>query len=87
VYGKGTCGTKGMSPFLGNFIQRNIAIMKDAVKIRLTYESPLLNLPTFPKAELKKIVTDSLKINKVRNYKVEVLNEKDEVVLKFKFAG
>jgi len=59
--------------------------MKETIKIKLTHESPVLNvIPLLKKTELKKTVIQSLKISKHRMYQVEVLNEKGEVVLKFK---
>jgi len=59
--------------------------MKETIKIKLTHESPVLNVPSvLKKTELKKTVIQSLKISKNRTYQVEVLNEKGEIVLKFK---
>jgi hypothetical protein len=59
--------------------------MKETYKIRLTHESPTLNVtPLIKKTELKKTVIQALKISKNRTYQVEVLNEKNEVILKFK---
>ena len=57
----------------------------EKIRIRLTHISPELNVtPMIKKTDLKKTVIQSLKISKSRTYQVEVLNEKDEVVLKFK---
>ena len=59
--------------------------MKETYKIRLTHESPRLSVTeSIKKTDLKKTVIQSLKINRNRTYQVEVLNEKNEVVLKFK---
>ncbi len=59
--------------------------MKETIKIKLTHISPVLNVtPMLKKTDLKKTVIQSHKISKNRTYQVEVLNEKDEVVLKFK---
>jgi len=61
--------------------------MKETIKIRLIHESPTLNVtPLLKKTELKKTVIQSLKISKNRTYQVEVIKEKNEVVLKFKHA-
>ena len=58
---------------------------RETIKIRLTHESPILNVPeSLKKTELKNTVIQSLKISKNRAYQVEVLNDKGEVVLKFK---
>jgi hypothetical protein len=57
----------------------------EKIKIKLTHISPVLNVtPMMKKTDLKKTVIQSLKISKNRTYNVEVLNEKDEVLLKFK---
>lgn len=57
----------------------------EKIKIKITHTSPALNVtPMMKKADLKKTVIQSLKISKNRTYNVEVLNEKDEVLLKFK---
>lgn len=59
--------------------------MKETIKIRLVHESPMLNVSAeLKKTDLKKTVIQSLKITKNRMYQVEVLNEKNEVVLRFK---
>jgi hypothetical protein len=59
--------------------------MIEKIRIRLTHISPALNvIPMIKKTDLKKTVVQSLKISKNRTYNVEVLNEKDEVLLKFK---
>jgi hypothetical protein len=59
--------------------------MMEKIKIKLTHISPVLNVtPMMKKTDLKKTVIQSLKISKNRTYNVEVLNEKDEVLLKFK---
>jgi hypothetical protein len=59
--------------------------MKETIKIKLTHESPTMNVtPLLKKTELKKTVIQALKISKNRTYQVEVVNEKGEVVLKFK---
>ena len=57
----------------------------EKIKIKLTHVSPELSVtPMMKKTDLKKTVIQSLKISKNRTYNVEVLNEKNEVVLKFK---
>ncbi|HEV8513168.1 MAG TPA: hypothetical protein VGQ59_07815 [Cyclobacteriaceae bacterium] len=57
----------------------------EKIKIKLTHISPELNVtPMMKKTDLKKTVIQSLKISKTRTYNVEVLNEKGEVLLKFK---
>ncbi|HEV8512211.1 MAG TPA: hypothetical protein VGQ59_03010 [Cyclobacteriaceae bacterium] len=61
--------------------------MKETFKIRLTHESPTLSVTeSIKKTDLKKTVIQSLKINRNRTYQVEVLNEKGEVVIKFKHS-
>jgi len=72
--------------FLYFNVQRTNA-MKETIKIKLVHESPALNVsPLLKKTDLKKTVIQSLKVSKNRTYNVEVLNEKGEVVLKFKHA-
>ena len=57
----------------------------EKIRIKLTHISPELNVtPTLKKTDLKKTVIQSLKISKNRTYNVEVLDEKNEVLLKFK---
>lgn len=59
--------------------------MMEKIRIKLTSISPELNVtPMIKKTDLKKTVVQALKISKNRTYSVEVLNEKDEVLLKFK---
>jgi hypothetical protein len=57
----------------------------EKIKIKLTHISPVMNVTeVIKKTDLKKTVIQSLRISKNRTYNVEVLNEKDEVLIKFK---
>ena len=59
--------------------------MMEKIRIKLTHITPELNItPMIKKTDLKKTVVQALKISKNRIYNVEVLNEMDEVLLKFK---